>query len=66
MWWFFGGMFAGALMMAWAFGESVEEMESSLEYHKRTYRYTYDDICEAWRTGFENKPPKPPTIDYDI
>lgn len=66
MWWFVAGVFAGAIFMAWVFGESVEELESSLKYHKKHYRYNYKDICKAWREGFENKPPKPPPINYDI
>ena len=66
MWCFIGGMFVWALFIACVFGESVEELESSLKYHKKHYRYNYKDICKAWREGFENKPPKPPPINYDI
>ncbi len=66
MWWFVAGLFVGAMFMAWVFVESVDEQESSLEYHKRHYRYTYHDISEAWKRGFDNKPPNPPPINYDI
>jgi hypothetical protein len=66
MWWFIAGLFVGALFMGWVFADSIYEMESSLEYHKRHYRYTYKDISEAWGRGFDNKPPSPPEPNYDI
>lgn len=66
MWWFLFGIVVGALFMAWVFGDSVEVLESELHHRKSVYRYTYDDVQKAWREGFENKPPRPPAMNYDI